>query len=235
LIGGSVTPDPAIIPLATPPLATDNDARTTAYAFLHNTEAYSKILWRNGFLLCPNNCLLNQQHNQNKDYRKAYGQSENEEEEKEERCRCQCTVESKRNLSASTIFDKLKISQSLTYYINPSGATSSSTSSYTAATSRINNRKMHSNDKSVTDKSDPPPQLLLQQQQEQQQQQQVSIGLTNEDLVDSVTGRLKKTVRDLTKDETARMYDEILYVLCNPGYLGDMFQVRVEATDTLTD
>ena len=103
---------------------TDNTDSNTknAYAFLHNTEAFSKILWRNDILLCPINCQLplssssssmNNNNINNADITTNYNNNNNNNENTV--CRCQCTDKSKQNMSAATIFDKLKISPGLTY------------------------------------------------------------------------------------------------------------------------
>jgi hypothetical protein len=121
-----------------------------AYEFAHATEAYSKILWRFDFLLCPEgNGLCNQ-------------------ETPPEECKCQCTEASLRNMSAAHILSSTDIIRSLVFY----------------------------------DKD----------------------GIPIESWQNKTTKLAYEELPGYTYEETQAIYEEIMEVLCNPGYIGDMFQ-----------
>jgi hypothetical protein len=145
LIGGSWNPRDS---LANP---IGESWHKDAYQFAHATEAYSKILWRYNYLLCPerpNNCKSGEQSAE---------------------CECVCTEDSLQGLSAAHIFSATGIIKSLVFY----------------------------------DK----------------------VGNVIENWQNHTTKLPYEELPGYTYDETQEIYDRILEVLCNPGYIGDMFQV----------
>lgn len=118
-----------------------------AYEFAHATEAYSKILWRYDFLICPEGCAS---------------------DTPEVDCQCYCTQESYQNLTAAHILANTGIIKSLAFY----------------------------------DKD----------------------GLPIENWQNKTSKQPYDALPGYTEDETSALYDEIMSVLCNPGYMGDMFQ-----------
>lgn len=119
------------------------DSWADAYEFAHLTEGLSKILWRYDYLLCPENCAL------------------------DEPCECVCTAESLRNMTSQEILEATDIMSGLIYY----------------------------------DKN----------------------GNVIEDFVNK-KGKTYFPLDGYTEEETVEIFDEIMHILCHPGYIGDMFQ-----------
>jgi hypothetical protein len=92
LMGGSWNPDEW---LKTP---VGDSWHKDAYQFAHATEAYSKILWRYDFLLCPER------------------PSECTPGTRSIECECQCTEESMQGLTPSHILAQTGIIKSLVFY-----------------------------------------------------------------------------------------------------------------------
>jgi hypothetical protein len=93
LVGGSFNPLDGL----REPAEGDKDWRTDAYQFAHATEAFSKLLWRFGFLVCPEGptqCSLEDQY---------------------EECRCKCTEESLKNMTVPHILASTGIIKSLAF------------------------------------------------------------------------------------------------------------------------
>jgi len=92
LLGGSWNPETYL------DLPTSDTGLEEAYEFAHATEAYSKILWRFGYLLCPENDSLC----------KPNDESSN--------CKCVCTEESLSNITSAHILAATGIIHSLVFY-----------------------------------------------------------------------------------------------------------------------
>jgi len=118
-----------------------------AYEFAHATEAYSKILWRFDYLICPTNCTSSTP---------------------EADCQCYCTEESRQNKTASQILFSTSIIKSLVFF----------------------------------DQN----------------------GLPIESWLNKTSKLPYDALPGYTEEETTAMYEEIMETLCNPGYMGDMFQ-----------
>ena len=118
-----------------------------AYEFAHATEAYSKILWRYDYLICPSDCTS------------ATPEAD---------CQCYCSEESRQNLTSSHILSATNIIKSLVFF----------------------------------DKD----------------------GLPIESWQNKTTRMPYDALPGYTEEETTALYDEIMETLCNPGYMGDMFQ-----------
>lgn len=89
LLGGSWNSDTSIREAGT-------DAGVKeAYEFAHATEAYSKILWRYDYLVCPSNCDSNAP---------------------ESDCECYCSEESFKNMTAAHILSATGIIKSLVFF-----------------------------------------------------------------------------------------------------------------------
>ena len=119
-----------------------------AYEFAHATEAYSKILWRYDFLICPSNCSTTTTA--------------------EADCQCYCSEASLQNMTSAEILYNTSIIKSLVFFDQD--------------------------------------------------------GVPIESWLNKTSRKPYTTLPGYTEEETTALYDEIMSTLCNPGYMGDMFQ-----------
>ena len=191
LVGGSWNPTEH---LRTPPSSTgaassafDKDWRTSAYQFAHGTESFSKVLWRYGYLRCPEAPALCALPPASLSAADAAAQAQ--------ACRCVCTPETFQNMSVPHLLASTGITKALAFIdkVTPSvwGA--------------LRNNQIISFHFPLFS----------------------PVGQDGNP-IEAWQNRTSKVPYDVlpgySAEESAAIFDRILEVLCNPGYIGDMFQ-----------
>lgn len=179
LIGGSwdplVTLDiPADDDVASASYYGSESVKYAAYMFAHSTQAYSKILWRAGYLECPeyiSSTIISD------DVEVVSGDASSAPLKNnlcslstpESECRCTCPSDILSNTTALTILNNVGLLKNIEFF----------------------------------DKN----------------------GNPIESFHDETNNKGSEIIPGYDLEESTAIYEEILWILCAPGYIGDMFQV----------